>query len=251
MWGITSTNIHFVALAEVSHVPDTYDALPDGYGMVVDYQNFTEVYAKDTSTTSLLPNVIWLKTKSDAHDLALVRAALTQGSLQLVSLLDRRTLITASYEDALFIAITGTLDVNTIIALLLGIITTLCILGTSVARRQLDFSVKVALGMTRRQLIYLLHWEFSLVYATSILLGTGLGIALAQIIVPLITFTSGNGSGDFFSQLAIPPAQIIMPVQQISLFLGTSIVFLVALLCLITLTVARRSTNQALRVNED
>lgn len=249
--GTTSTNIHFIALDEVSHVPGTYDALPDGYGMIVDYQNFASVYAKDTSTTSLSPNFIWLKTKSDAPDIAHVRAVLTQSSLQLFSLLDRRAEILASHKDALFIAITGTLGVNTLAALFLGMVTTMCVIWTSMVRRQIDFSVKIALGMTRRQLTYLLLWEFSLIYIIALLLGIGLGIALSQIITPLLVFTSSNGNADFFSQLAIPSVQIIIPTQQIIILLSGCIVFLVTLLCLFTLTVSRYTLSQALRLNED
>ncbi len=245
-----STNIHFIALDEVSHVPGAYDALPDGYGMLVDYQNFATVYAKDMSITLVSPNYIWLK--SNSNNIARVRTALTQGSLQLVSLLDRQAVLSTAYKSALFIAITGTLGVNTVIALFLGIITTMCIMWTSVVRRQLDFSVKIALGMTKRQLAYLLLWEFSLIYIVALVLGTVLGVALSQIVTPLIIFTNGNNnSSDFFSQLAIPPVQIIMPIQQISLFLGVSIGFLVILLCVIALTISQRSTSQTLRLNED
>ena len=180
-----------------------------------------------------------------------IRAALTQSSLQLVSLLDRRAELQASYEDALFIAITGTLRVNTLAALFLGIITTMCVMWTSVVRRQIDFSVKVVLGMTRQQLIYLLLWEFSLIYIIALVLGVGLGIALSQVVTPLLVFTNSTNSGDFFSQIAIPPVQIIIPVQPIVLFLSGSILFLVILLCLFTMTVSRRAISQVLRLNED
>ncbi len=172
-----------------------------------------------------------------------------QSSFQLFSLLDRRAEILASHKDALFIAITGTLGVNTLAALFLGMVTTMSVMWTSLVRRQIDFSVKVALGMTRWQLTYLLLWEFSLVYIIALVPGIGLGIALSQVVTPLLVFT--NNSGDLFSQLAIPSVQIIMPVQQIIIFLGGSIVFLVILLCLFTLTVSRRAISQALRLNED
>jgi ABC-type lipoprotein release transport system permease subunit len=239
-------HIHFIALAQINSFPGNYDTPIDpqtGGGLVVDYQSFATVYAKD-SGTALSPNSVWLHTQDDVTSLARIRASLPD-------LQDRRLLITANQENSVHIDIIGVLAIGVGAALILALIGTLLSSWLNASNRLTSFAVMRALGMAPRQVAAILLWEQGFVYLLAFLLGTGLGAALTTFAAPAVSLLDLTGPGSLYNPYDVPPVQTVIPYLQLSLLLaGLVIICLVALL-LMARIVARPSIGQTLRLNED
>jgi putative ABC transport system permease protein len=105
--------VHFVAIAEIQHIPTVNDvststasssSVPNG-GILVDYQSLASVYGNDfkSSSASFPLNAVWLRSRDDAASLATIRATLTKGTLQLSPMYDRRATIETLYHDPLYL----------------------------------------------------------------------------------------------------------------------------------------------------
>jgi len=115
----------FIATAEVQHIPtvnDSLDALgtsdytPPG-GVLVDYQALASEYQARSQGETLSLNYVWLRSSDDPALLAKVRAALSEGPLQLAILNDRRAMMADLQQDPLYL--------NLITVLWLGMIITI------------------------------------------------------------------------------------------------------------------------------
>lgn len=253
--GTGTTALHLVAVAHVAHIASIYD-LPGadtGGGVLVDYQSYAAVYQHITKTT-VPPNTIWLRTRSDAGSLTSVRAALSDpaGPWRVSDLADRRALIVAAHSDPLVIELLGVLALGALAAGVLGLLGALVMAWLNVRQHLTTFAVLRALGCGPRQIAGVLLWEQSSAYLTALGLGVALGLLLAGAVLPALVFTnllSQPNAG--LLAIAVPPLQLVIPGSTIVIALGSlSGIFGVAL-ALLARIVARPSISQTLRLNAD
>ncbi len=236
---------HFIALAQISYIPGLYDTplAPDqSVGLLVDYQSYAAVYAKESGTT-LSPNFVWLRTHADAASLASLRHALP-------NLQDRRILTTDNQENSVHLDIIGVLVIGVGAALILALIGTLLSSWLDASNRRTNFAVARAIGMAPRQIAAVLLWEQGFIYVLAFLLGTGMGAMLTIFAAPIVSLLdlAGPVHGNLYD---VPSVQSIIPYPQLTLLLGgLGIICLVALL-LMARIVSRPSISQILRLNED
>jgi len=241
-----TVKVNFIALAEVNYIPSTYNTPMDpnsDVGLIVDYQSYTTVYDRESST-ALAPNTVWLRTNDDASSLARIRNMLPD-------LQDRRMLTTTNQENSVHLDIIGALAIGVGAALILALIGTLLSSWLHASNRLTSFAVMRALGLAPRQVAALLLWEQGFIYLLAFLLGTGLGAMLTVFVAPAVTLLDLTGASSLYNPYDVPPVQTIIPYLQLSLLLGgLAIVCLVALL-LMARIVSRPSLSQTLRLNED
>jgi hypothetical protein len=246
MNGAGTLQMTFIVLAEIKHIPGTYNTPQDpesDVGMIVDYQSYANVYTQE-SGLALAPNTLWLRTSDNPSTLAHIRALLPD-------LQDRRALVTLNQENSTHIDLIGALAIGVGAALLLALIGTLLSSWLNVFSRLTNFAVMRALGMAPREIAALLLWEQGIVYSLAFILGIVLAALLTIFIVPAVTLLDLTGPGAQSNPYDIPQLQIALPALQLGLLLG-----IIGLICLCTLLImarvaARPSLGQRLRLNED
>lgn len=261
--GANGTQIPFLALAEVQHIPtmiSTEGGSLSSQGILVDDQSFATVFTKTTNQPPTI-NYVWLRTRTDQNSLNSVRAALAQrvpdtnsGSL---AIYDRQAFITTLQQDPLTLNLTGVLTIGALTPLILALLGSLLLSWMSVRSRLLSFAVLRALGSSPGQLVGVLSWEQSIVYMLMLILGVLYGILLSAMVLPSLILTSiamAGGSGSAIStqsfQSDLPAMQIVIPPLLI-LVLGLLILTCFLTLGLMARVVSRPSLSQILRLNAD
>ncbi len=250
-----SGTMHYVVIGEVQHIPGITSSSEGG--MFVDYQSFATVQ-QQLNRTLILPNHVWLHTRSDPASLASVRAALNTQGLQLNNLFDRRLLSDSLRYDPLALNLIALLALGSTTALLLALVGNLLISWLSVRRRLTNFTVLRALGAAPKQVASILTWEQGIIYATALLLGVIFGVLLAVTAIPALVFTSlpagifsvYESASAFYELQHIIPASIVVPPS-----LGIALLVLIAI-CIIALALMvriaiRPSMSLVLRLDEN
>ncbi len=231
-------NMHFIVAGRVHSIPGVYDNAVN-YGLIVDYQSYATVYAKDSGGGTLSPNYVWLQTHSDAASLASVRKAYPE-------LQDRRAILDTSQRDPLHINIVGLLGAGVATALLLALAGTLFSAWLNASNRLTSFAILRALGMAPSKIAAVLLWELGIICAAALALGVGLGYLLTTLTGPVLFLT------DFIENIrGETPAQVVIPSLQFAITLGAIICICVVALALMARLVSRPSLGQTLRLNED
>jgi ABC-type lipoprotein release transport system permease subunit len=240
-----TANIHFIAAGEINYIPGVYDS-DSTYGILCDYQSYATVYAKDDVGSTLQPNYVWLKTNADAASLSSVRHAFP-------TLADRRALIASAQNDPLHINIVGVLGLGVATALLLALIGTLFTSWLSASSRLTSFAVMRALGMSPRQIATVLLWEQGSTCTIAIVLGIIVGYILSRVIVPVqgLIDNAVSIANSINNPLDEPPVQMVIPLLELALVVGTIVVICSIALLLMARVVSRPSLSQTLRLNED
>jgi ABC-type antimicrobial peptide transport system permease subunit len=255
-----SAVMHFIAVAEVQHIPTPGDSSEPE--ILTDYRTFAETFSSFLSSGALsLPiNYVWLRTRDDARSLASVRKVLSDGALRLSPLYDRRAIAETLYSEPLYLTLIGILELGALVALLLALIGNLVSSWLSARARLTSFAILRALGATPRQIASVLTWEQGMIYAAALLLGVISGFLLAFLALPGLIFSSvlpnqfagdvTTTSADFYAAQNTPPIQIITP-PSLWIALGVLVVICVIALALMMFVVSRPTLSQALRLNED
>ncbi len=231
-------NMHFIVAGRVHSIPGVYDNAVN-YGLIVDYQSYATVYAKDSGGGTLSPNYAWLQTRSDAASLASVRKAYPE-------LQDRRAILDTLQKDPLHINIVGLLGAGVATALLLALAGTLFSAWLNASNRLTSFAILRALGMAPSKIAAVLLWELGIICAAALALGVGLGYLLTTLTGPVLYLT------DFIENIrGETPAQVVIPSLQFAITLGAIICICVVALALMARLVSRPSLGQTLRLNED
>jgi hypothetical protein len=243
--------MHFIALGEVNYIPGIYDT-PDppdsGIGLLVDYQSYATVYAKDSGTT-LSPNFVWLRTRDDAAGRDNPQPLHIRNTLS--GLDDRRMLASSNQQDTTHLDILGVLGIGIGAALLLALVGTLLSSWLNASNRLTNFAIVRALGMAPRQVAAVLLWEQGLVYILAFLLGIGLGALLIIFVAPVVSLLDLTGASAGSNPYDVPPVQATIPYLQLSLLLGGLVVVCLVALLLMAQIVSRPSISQTLRLSED
>lgn len=260
--------LRFVAVAEVQHIPtisdslistDSNTAISSG-GVLVDYQSYASVLARDYNGQLTPLNYVWLRSYNDAASIASVRNALSSANLQ--TLYDRRAIIASLSGEPLSLTLSAALALGTSLAILLIILGNLIASWLNARSRLTGFAILRALGSAPRQLASLLTLEQTIIYATAFILGILCGAILAKLTLPTLIFTSvtttstGTGTGSdlssaqFYLLQNVPPIQIIVP-PALAPILALLIATCMLAIAMMVRIVSRPSLSQALRLSED
>ena len=260
---VTPSTLQCVVIGVVDTIPTINHLVPSSAtgGVLVDYSTYLRAYMQEAKKANTQPglsaspviNQVWLHTKDDTISLANVRTALKKTQYGIANLVDRRLLLATLQSDPLYLVLTSTLSIGTIMALLLALVGTLFASWLSVRSRLITFVTLRALGATSRQAAAIFAWEQAIVYVTGLLLGGAFGVLLTTSVIPELTFTDLNSTltdTQFFALQTALATQIVVPSSLALLLLIGGAIFIIAL-TMMTRTVARPVVGQALRLDVD
>jgi putative ABC transport system permease protein len=250
-----SGTMHYIVIGEVQHIPGITSSSEGG--MLVDYQSFATV-EQQLNDTLILPNHIWLHTRSDAASLVSVRAAINMPALQLDNLYDRRALTVALQGDASSLNLLALLALGAAAALLLALGGTLLISWLNVRKRLTNFTILRSMGATPKQIAGVLIWEQGIIYTTALPLGVILGALLVFTAVPALVFTGGEASAaigyvsatQFYDLQHILPSRVILPLS-LSIALLVLVIICIAALVFMAQMAVRPTMSAVLRIDEN
>ncbi len=261
----STMTVNCVTIVTVSHIPTINDSalatggndLTAAGGILIDWQTLAMV-TQNLSGTAPSATDVWLKTRSDAASLSNVRAALTNGPLQLDELNDRRAMIENLRNDPLYLDLTGLLALGAIIIIILALVGSLIASWLSVRSRLINLVALRALGTTARQLTGVLIWEQSIIYGSALLLGSLFGIVLSVLAIPSLMFTNLTVSGfqgsldssAEYTLQTVPPVQVVLPPSLGLVVAGIGLICLLVLVAMVRLA-TRPALSQSLRLNVD
>ncbi|GCF07003.1 FtsX-like permease family protein [Dictyobacter arantiisoli] len=242
-------NLHFVALAEVDYLPRVQDDMADSEvaNMMMDYQNYSAVYAKDHHGAQIQPNYLWLSTHGDVHSISQVRQAFP-------TLKDRRASIAQAENEPLQVALKGILILGIIIALVLALIGVGLAAWLSVKQRRMSFSILRALGMAPGQIAKILLWEQGFTYLFALLLGLGVGWLVTLVVAPAFGLLDHilQVVGIVFNNTNLPLQKSApIPTTWFGLMIAIFVLICGIVLLLMSGYGARPAVGQTLRLNED
>jgi ABC-type antimicrobial peptide transport system permease subunit len=238
--------ISFIALAEVTTVPGIYDTPinpSNGVGLLVDYQSYAGVYARERGMP-LAPNTMWLRTKDDAASLANIRHTFPD-------LADRRQITTDNQQNNVHLDIIGVLTIGIAAVLVLALIGTLLSSWLNATSQRANFAVMRALGMASRQIAAVLLWEQGFVYIIAFLLGIGLGAMLTIFVAPTVSLLDLAGPGGSGNPYDVPSVLTTIPYVQLLVVLGAMGVICFGALVFMGRVVSRSGVSGMLRLGED
>ncbi len=178
-----------------------------------------------------------------------IRSALTQSSLALNNLLDRRQIEGISTNSPLILNLISARNLGVGATLLLSLVANILLSSLNIHSRRTNFAVLRALGAAPAQVRQILIWEQSITLAIALLMGLLFGtlLVLTDVLPANVAMLSDNAI--YTLQRVIPVALVFPP----SLGLAMAMVLLFCLLALGLMSyMAQRSLlSQALRLNED
>ncbi len=248
--------VHYVVIARVDHISGVNESVEGG--MLVDYQTFASVVAKDAGTNgiNITSNHIWLRTTEASA--SAVHAALTSTNMRLAFLSDRYALVHTLLDDPTYKNLISVLAFGVSAAFLLALFANLLASWISARNRLTSFVVLRALGASTRGIAGVFLWEQGIVYAAALLLGILFGVLLVFTLVPALVFTgippgagvvNGN-SIDFAALQHIIPVQVAIPFSLVIALLIFIATCAIALGLMVSL-VLQRSIGRELRLNDD
>lgn len=267
-----TSQLHFVAIAEVQHIPTVSDSLAStdssnmlsSGGVLVDYQSYASVLARDYNGQLTPLNYVWIRSYDDAASVSSVRNGLNGASLQ--TLYDRRAIIASLSSEPLSLALSSVLALGASLAILLTMLGNLLSSWLSASSRLTSFAVLRALGSSPRQLARVLTLEQTIIYATAFSLGILCGTILARLVLPTLIFTSVTtlpsatfvgtapggdlSSAQFYLLQNVPPIQVVIP-PVLAPILALLIATCILAIAMIVRLVSHPSMSQTLRLNED
>jgi hypothetical protein len=219
---------------------DAFPTLDPSEPIIVGDLGTAAIDAYVASATVLAPDEWWLTT----HAPGTLAAALSGDPFESLEIVTEPGRTAALQTDPVALGILG--------ALLLGVIAAAAFaaigfaVSTSVAARErmTEFAVLRALGLAPRQLAAWLSLENAILVVVSLVLGTGLGLVIAWVVLPFVTLTQAGVS-------PVPGLRISIPWGQIALLEGVALVSLTLTVAVLATVLRRIGLGSALRIGED
>jgi putative ABC transport system permease protein len=252
-----AANTAFVVGATTDEFPTLYPGDKPGGFIVIDLSDYLSALRSNAQPGvdpgKYGPNEFWMRTTSDNRQHAALLQQLAnpafvpEGAVQTqtYSLADQASQIAANPVSA---GMRGLLLVGAVTAAVLAILGSIVQALLATEQRARQFAVMRTLGMSGRQLTFVLLGEQAIVYFFGLIGGTLLGLVLVTATLPFLQF----------SDTTINPATVGVPSYVLTLDARSTLVFYLALLLafLAALLIASRyarsiGLGDALRLGED
>ena len=151
-----------------------------------------------------------------------------------------RTLAT----DPVALGIIGALGIGFVAAALFAIVGFVVSASVSARERINEFALLRALGLSSGQLSVWLSLENAVLATLSLLVGTGLGLVMAWIVLPFITVTQGAAT-------PYPPVEVDVPWSVIGVLVAAGVLALGATVVALAWLLPRIGLASVLRMRED
>lgn len=182
---------------------------------------------------------MWLATDGDG-----VVTAISQPPFRASAIVDRDTVVSELTSDPIALGTVGAFAIGFVAAAVFAVIGFTISALVSARERQVEFSLLHALGLDRGQLSRWLLLEQAVLVLISIGLGLAVGLAIGELILPLVTLNQ-DGSP------AVPPLLVRHAWSTIWGFLLTLLTVLAVSIAVLIVAVARRGVGAGLRFGDE
>ncbi|ULL15775.1 ABC transporter permease [Paenibacillus sp. H1-7] len=192
---------------------------------------------------ALEPYDVWLKLKSGASSQELY-TALEEKNIPVTKLKDAKQELIRSKNDPFLLAINGVMTLGFIISIVISFCGFLLYWILSLSSRVLQLGILRAMGISFRQLIFMLIGEQLLTSGAAIAIGLLTGSLTSRLFVPMFQLSLQSTS-------QVPPFQVTFdPRDQFQLYIIVSIMLVLGLFILGTM-LSRIKIHQAVKLGED
>lgn len=214
---------------------------PDQPALVVDQQTLA-IQQFETNGTVNGADEWWLATAPGTVDT--VAAALAAAPYSSPSVLTRSGRTQSLLADPVALGTLGALSLGFVAAALLAAIGFALSAAMAAHERMTQFALLRALGLSRGQLAGWLGRENGMLVAFSLLVGTGLGLVLAHLILPLVASTQA-------ATATVPDVVVTVPWASV-LVLDAAILAAILVVVVVLVSLLRRTgLGSSLRMGED
>ncbi len=227
---------YFPGYVEESHTISDEEALVTTNNYLI-IANLAQVQ----QTFGLKPYQVWIKTKGDS---SFIYDYAKKNNISYTVFEDVKSKIVDMKNDALFQGTNGILTMSFIVILILCCTGFLIYWILSIRQRELLFGVFRAMGMTKRQIIFMLVNEQIFSSGLSIVIGTAIGLVASKLFVPLVQIFYAS------TDQAIPLEVVNKALDMVRLFGVITIVIIVCMIVLAKL-ISKINISQALKLGED
>lgn len=182
---------------------------------------------------------IWMTTEGDA-----VVAALSQPPFRAAAIVERDAVVSDLTSDPIALGTVGAFAIGFVAAAVFAVIGFTISALVSARERQVEFSLLHALGLDRGQLSRWLLLEQSVLILLSIGLGLAVGLAIGELILPLVTLNQ-DGSP------AVPALLVRHAWSTVWGFLVALVAVLAVAIALLIYSVAKRGVGTGLRFGDE
>ena len=173
-----------------------------------------------------------------------VEAAIRADPIAATEVLGRESLTRSLAGDPISLGIIGALALGALAALAFASIGFIVSATVTTSERITEFAILRALGLSARDLSAWISLENAFLLVFGLVAGTGLGLALAWLVLPFATLTETGAA-------AVPAPEIVVPWLQIApLYIAGLVLFVVTVL-VITRQVRRAGISTVLRAGEE
>jgi hypothetical protein len=240
-----ATTLRVVVGAAVRAFP-TLDTTADSGFLVVDLTGYQAALQASNPGVAPAPNEVWLATSGDAGALAALHQALSDPTLSVGGVLDRRALLRSGQHAPLTTGLRGMLLLGVAVALGLALLGTFVASAFGARQRLVQFATLRALGASGRQVRQLLLAEEGAVYALGLLAGTLLGVMASAATLPLLAYA------DLAAGTAgAPPYTLALGAGPVALFYLAVLAAAAGSLLASAAYLLRLRPARALRMSED
>ena len=138
----------------------------------------------------------------------------------------------------------GALTLGFIAASVFALVGFVLTIVVSARERRLEFALLRALGLSTRQLRRWMLVEQLVFIAAAVVFGTGIGVVLGQLVLPLVSLTQA-GTGVY------PAVEVIVPWRTIAGLQAVLLAGLLASVVVVTASTRRIATSAMLRAGGD
>jgi hypothetical protein len=213
---------------------------PDAPFVLVDRQTLERVmYERDAIT--MRPAEWWFETAPDAA--ASVLEALRGEPQTAEQVIGRDELAAELSSDPVGLGVIGALGLGTAAALVFAAIGFLVSAASSATERFGEFALLRALGLSGRELSTWLSLENAFLLAVGLVAGSGLGLVLAWVVLPVSTLSDTGAP-------TVPPAEVVIPWPSYAPIWLLAAVLLVASVMVVSRTIRAVRITSVLRARD-
>lgn len=215
---------------------------PDSNGLFIADMATVAAHRFEPGRPVLIADEMWLGV--DAAATKSVADALNHEPFISRQVLSRDARATTLLSDPVALGAIGALSLGFVAALIFAGVGFIVSAVVSARERKTEFALLRALGLSPRQLLRWMTLENSILLLISMIFGTLLGLALAWLILPLISVTQQ-------ATRVFPEVIVVIPWRTILLLELAVVVVLALVIALMTLALRRMGLGSLLRLGED
>lgn len=199
-------------------------------------------YLMSLSPEQKLPYEIWMKKNPDTTSKQIYDSIQTKG-IKIEELTDFTKVLNDKKNDSLLMALNGAFSMGFVATMTVSFIGFLIYWIMSIRKRQLQFGILRAIGVTRGKMTIMMLWEHLMTSGVAVLAGMYIGSLTVKLFVPLLQNT--------YHQNIVLPLRVVSNVTDNIKVYATVVLMILAGIFILGRFIAKLKINEAVKLGED